>query len=195
MRQTETGGSHPARTTPHVRLRCPRGAQDWPLRFCAAEPAADDGLRHIAVARDAVSLTRRLGGAVERRRVPVAAYRGLAVVLLEPDGDGEGVALVLTHDDPTLDVVLHAAPDADDIVAEWRGWCAALGLPMLVPLAGGGYSPAAAMLGPLPVGTPAGRRGRRAALRHRRPSVFRRRSRGQPLAVRPRPGPRAAGEV
>ncbi len=133
MRQTEPGGSHPARTMPHVRLRtmpdvrlrCPLGAQDWPLRFCAAEPAADDGLRHIAIERGRVTLARTLGGRSERRSEPVSAYRGLAVVLLDPEGDGEGVALVLTHDDPALDVVLHAAPDADDIGAEWRGWCAA----------------------------------------------------------------------
>lgn len=177
--QTMPAGSSAA-CGPYVALARPSAAEGWPLRFDAADAGADDGRRQIEISRDEVVLRRRVAGVAMKAARPLNAYLGLAVALLDPEGWDDGVAIVLVHEDPALSVTLYSAPHIDDVVAEWRGWSAALGRPMLVTQADGCHRPATAMIGRLTLGEVRGRRARRGALKHRRPSVYRRRGAGRP---------------
>ncbi|WP_244412799.1 DUF6101 family protein [Ancylobacter novellus] len=167
---------------PYVALERPTGAEGWPLLFQSLDPGADDGVRLIALWPDAVALRRRVAGLPMKIERPLTDYGGLAVALLDPEGDDEGVAIVLVHADPVLSVTLYSAPHIDDVVAEWRGWSEALSLPMLVTEADGTRRPAYPMIGRLTVAAARARRPRRGPLKHRRPSVYRRRAAGRPLA-------------
>ncbi|TCK30009.1 hypothetical protein EV667_0094 [Ancylobacter aquaticus] len=164
----------------YVALVRPTVPEGWPLRFETPDPGADDRVRQVELGRHHVVLRRRVAGVPMRAARPLAAYQGLAVELLDPDGDSDGVAIVLAHEDPALSVTLYSAPHINDVVAEWRGWSEALGLPMLVSEADGSRRPAYAMIGRLTIGEVRGRRARRGALKHRRPSVYRRRGAGRP---------------
>lgn len=165
----------------YVALERPAAPQDWPLRFRSPDPGADDGQREIEIGRAAVVLRRRVAGVPMKAARPLRTYQGLAVELLDPEGEDDGVAIVLAHADPALCVTLYSAPHIDDVVAEWRFWSETLGLPMLVSAADGSRRPAYAMIGRLTVGDVRSRRARRGVLRHRRPSVYRRRGAGRPL--------------
>lgn len=157
----------------------------WPIVFQSIDPGAEDGVRRIELGRDHLVLRRRMAGSPMKLRLAYADYEGLAVALLDPDGDGEGVAIVLVHADPALSVTLYSAPHIDDVVAEWRFWSAELGVPMLLTEPDGTRRPAYPMIGRLSVGAVLGRRRRRGALKHRRPTVFRRRAAGRPVAGAP----------
>ncbi|WP_246252275.1 DUF6101 family protein [Ancylobacter pratisalsi] len=166
-----------------VTLDMPADPESWPVVFSSIDPSADGGTRRVELHRDHLVLRRRMAGIPMKVRLDLAAYEGLAVALLDPEGDGEGVAVVLLHADPSLSVTLYSAPHANDVVAEWRRWSAELGRPMLVSEADGSRSPAYPMIGRLTVAGVLARRRRRGALKDRRPSVFRRRAAGRPLAV------------
>ena len=170
QRMMEAQLRRPAALAPYVALARPATPEGWPLRFEAADDGADDGVRQIEIG---------VAGVAMKAARPLDAYRGLAVALLDPEGDDDGVVLVLVHEDPALSVTLYSAPHIDDVVAEWRGWSAALGRPMLVTLADGSHQPAYAMIGRLVIGEMRARRARRGALKHRRPSVYRRRGAGR----------------
>lgn len=166
---------------PYVCLERPRMPADWPLVFPSIDPAADQGVRRVELFPDHLVLRRRTAGVPMKLDLPLTAYQGLAVALLDPEGEDEGVAIVLVHADPALSVTLYSAPHIDDVVAEWRGWSAALGLPMLVTEADGTRRAAYEMIGRVSVGTPRLRRRGRGALKHRRPTMLRRRAAGRPL--------------
>lgn len=180
QRKMDVQTSPTAVTGAYMVLARPAAAEGWPLRFDTADAGADDGVRQVEIGLDRVVLRRRMAGVATMAARPLRAYLGLAVALLDPEGDGDGVAIVLVHEDPALSVTLYSAPHIDDVVAEWRGWSAALGRPMLMTLADGTHRPAHAMMGRLIVGEMRGRRARRGALKHRRPSVYRRRGAGRP---------------
>ncbi|WP_202911105.1 DUF6101 family protein [Ancylobacter sp. TS-1] len=172
--------ARPLRTTyPYVTLERPAG-EGWPLVFQTLDEGADDGVRLVELGLDRVVLRRRVAGVPMKAARPLRDYRGLAVALLDPEGEDEGVAIVLVHADSALSVTLYSAPHIDDVVAEWRGWAEALGLPMLVTEADGTHRPAYPQIGRLLVGEARGRRARRGALKHRRPSVYCRRAAGRP---------------
>ena len=68
-----------------------------------------------------------------KRTTDKTAFLGVAVRLLPADGSNPGdVTVSLEHHDPALSVPLYAAPDYDDVVAEWQMWARALGLHRLV---------------------------------------------------------------
>ncbi|MCK0206983.1 DUF6101 family protein [Starkeya koreensis] len=167
-------------TYPYVALERPAG-EGWPLVFQSLDEGADDGVRLVELGIERVVLRRRVAGVPMKATRPLRDYDGLAVALLDPEGEGEGVAIVLVHADSALSVTLYSAPHIDDVVAEWRGWSETLGLPMLVTEADGSRRPAYATLGRLVVGEARGRRPRRGPLKHRRPSVYRRRAAGRPF--------------
>ncbi len=171
----------PVATCPYVALERPAAPEAWPLVFQSLDPGADKGVRLIELGLDRVVLRRRVAGVPMKLDRPLADYEGLAVALLDPEGDDEGVAIVLVHADPALSVTLYSAPHIDDVVAEWRGWSETLGLPMLVTEADGTRRPAYARIGRLTVAETKARRPRRGPLKHRRPSVYRRRAAGSSL--------------
>ncbi|HSI41836.1 MAG TPA: DUF6101 family protein [Xanthobacteraceae bacterium] len=159
-----------------------------PVRYNEPDAGADGGWRAVELFADRVVLRRRRTGIAMTLHLPMAAFAGIGVTLAEPDGDGDGVVLHLVHADPALCVRLYAAPDTTEVVAQWRRWCAVLAVPMLAPDRHGVLRPAFGQLGRLAVCEPALRRRRRGGLKHRRPSVFRRRAAGRPLVVRPAEG-------
>lgn len=161
---------------PYVKLERPTGPEAWPLTFQSLDEGADNGVRLIQLGRRRLVLRRRVAGVPMKLDLALREYEGLAVALLDPEGEGEGVAIVLVHADPSLSVTLYSAPHIDEVVAEWRSWSEDLALPMLVTHADGTRSPAHAMIGELTVADPRGRRPRRGPLKHRRPSVYRRRA-------------------
>lgn len=181
-RQLRVEACPPVQSYAYVALARPADDSQWPIVFQSVDPAADGGARLIELHRDHLVLRRRMAGIAMKLRLEFSAYQGIAVALLDPSGDDEGVAIVLIHADPALSVTLYSAPHIDDVVAEWRRWSSDLGLPMLVTEPEGTLRAAYPMLGRLVVGASLVRRRRRGALKHRRPAVFLRRGAGRPVA-------------
>ncbi|MDF2996376.1 MAG: hypothetical protein K0R27_2013 [Xanthobacteraceae bacterium] len=177
-RHSAVDGSHPVQPDPYVRIERPHAADAWPVRFHDRDDGTDAGLRAVELHPDHIVLRRRVAGIPMKLSLRVSAWQGVAVRLL--DEEGEGVALVLAHADPSLEILLYSAPTPDDVVAEWRGWSALLGLPMLVTRLDGTIEAAYPMLGRLIVARTIPRRRRRGALKHRRPTIFMRRAATRP---------------
>ena len=181
QRQLRVEACPPIQSTCYVALARPVDESEWPIMFQSIDSAADGGARLIELHRDHLVLRRRMAGIAMKLRLEFSAYQGIAVALLDPDGDDDGVAVVLIHADAGLSVTLYSAPHIDDVVAEWRRWSSELGLPMLVTEPEGTLRAAYPMIGRLVVGTSLKRRNRRGVLKHRRPAVFRRRGAGRPV--------------
>jgi hypothetical protein len=151
-----------------------------PVRFEAADEAADERLCVVDLHRERVVLRRSVRGMRMALNMPVAAYKGVAIRL---SGDKEAkpsvISVVLEHTDPALSLPLFSAAEADDIVAEWQSWGRVLGLPLLVAEGDGKLREPFARIGALRVETPALRRRRRSAVARRRPSRLLRRRAGK----------------
>ena len=104
-----------------------------PVRFAAADEAADERLRIVDLHRERVVFRRAVRGMRMTLSLPVNSFRGVAIRLL-PDADKipSAIAVVLEHGDPALSLPLFAASGSDDILAEWQSWGRVLGLPLLV---------------------------------------------------------------
>lgn len=170
----------PVPTYPYVSLGQRGEGSQWPITFQSIDPSADAGVRLVELHNDHIVLRRRLAGIPMKVSLDLSRYEGVAVALLDPEGEDDGVAVVLVHADPALSVTLYSAPHIDDVVAEWRRWSEDLGLPMLVTDEDGTRRAAYPMIGRLVVGESRARRRRRSVLKYRRPSVFKRRSFGRP---------------
>lgn len=154
-----------------------------PVRFEAADEAADERLRVVDLHRECVVLRRSVGGMRMALNMPVTAYRGVAIRLYgDVGGLPTSIAVVLEHADPALSLPLFTSPGTDDIVAEWQSWGRVLGLPLLVAERDGSLREPFARLGALRVEPPTWRRRRRSAIARRRPSRLLRRRAGK-LAV------------
>lgn len=173
-------GSLPVQPDPYVRIERPSAPGAWPVRFRDRDDGSDAGVRAVELHPDHIVLRRHVAGIPMRLNLRLASYQGVAVRLLDEESESEGVTLVLAHADPSLEVTLFAAPTPDDVVAEWRGWAGALGLPMLVTKLDGTIEAAYPMLGRLVIGRTIPRRRRRGALKHRRPTIFMRRAATRP---------------
>jgi hypothetical protein len=173
-------GSLPVQPDRYVRIERPFASGEWPVRFRDRDDGSDAGVRAVELHPDHIVLRRHVAGIPMRLSLRLASYQGVAVRLLDEESEGEGVTLVLAHADPSLEVTLFAAPTPDDVVAEWRGWAGALGLPMLVTKLDGTIEAAYPMLGRLVVARTIPRRRRRGALKHRRPTIFMRRAATRP---------------
>jgi Family of unknown function (DUF6101) len=154
-----------------------------PVRFEAADAAADERLRIVDLHRERVVLRRSVAGMRMALNLPVAAFRGVAIRLFGDAGSGRGdsaptsIAVVLEHQDPALSLPLYASPETDDIVAEWQAWGRVLGLPLLVAESDGTFREPFARLGAVRIEAPTCRRRRRTAIARRHPSrLLRRRS-------------------
>jgi Family of unknown function (DUF6101) len=128
-RQTTTSRVAPAGSGRDERLD-PFGL---PLQFELAERAGDECMRLVELRRERVVLRRVSRGIKMALNLPVAAYLGVAIRLEPAAGTtAAAVALVLEHPDPAFSLTLYRAADGTDIVAEWRAWGRALGVPLLV---------------------------------------------------------------
>ncbi len=148
-----------------------------PVRFTAADEAADERLRVVDLHRERVVLRRSVRGIRMALNLPVAAYRGVAIRLFfaETANAPSSIAVVLEHGDPSLSLPLFAAAESDDIVAEWQSWGRVLGLPLLVAESDGSLREPFARLGALRIEAPTWRRRRRSAIARRRPRRLMRR--------------------
>lgn len=155
-----------------------------PLRFDVADRAGDERMRLVELHRERVVLRRASRGVKTALNLPVAAYLGVAIRMEPPTERTAGaVALVLEHPDPTFSLTLYRAADGADIVAEWRAWGRALGVPLLVTEADGRLREPFERVGAVRVGRAISRRRRRSARKARRPTLPLRRR--QPLGSPP----------
>src|ERR1044071_7860384 len=98
-----------------------------PVRFSAADAAADGRSREVELTRDRVVVRRAVAGIRMAVNMPISAYRGVAIRT-----SAEGASVILEHHDPSLALELYAAPDGDEVAAEWRTWGEVLGVPLLI---------------------------------------------------------------
>lgn len=117
------GSSRPTRLDPF----------SLPVRFEAADEAADERLCIIDLHRERLLRRRCVRGMPMALNLPLSAFRGIAIRLSgKPDESPSSIAIVLEHGDPALSLPLFSSPEIDDIVEEWQSWGRALGLPLLV---------------------------------------------------------------
>jgi hypothetical protein len=173
-RQTELGG-HSAGSSRALRL----DPLALPVRFTASDAAADERVRHVELHSERVILRRAVQGMRIALNVPVQAFLGVSIRLTpEQDETPAGVAVFLEHRDPALSIELYAAPNSDDVVAEWQLWSRVLGLQCLVAGSDGKFAPPFPMLGAVRCKAPSQRRRRRSAVARRRPRFLARRRAG-----------------
>jgi Family of unknown function (DUF6101) len=158
-----------------------------PVRFEAADEAADERRRVVDLHRERVVVRRSVRGMRMALNLPVAAFRGIAIRLIgETDEAPNAIAIVLEHGDPALSLPLFCSNATDDVMAEWQSWGRVLGLRLLVAECDGGLREPFARLGALRVEAPTRRRRRRLAIARRRPTLQLRR-RAARAAQPPRP--------
>ena len=163
---------------------CPQRLDPFslPVRFEAADEAADERRRVVDLHRERVVLRRSVRGMRMALNMPVTAFRGVAIRLfgVSPGNSAPtSIAVVLEHQDPALSLPLFSSPEADDIVAEWQSWGRVLGLPLLVAEGDGSLREPFARMGALRIETPTWRRRRRTTIARRRPSRLLRRRPGK----------------
>jgi hypothetical protein len=136
---------------------------------------AEDGMQHVALGREVVTVGRRIAGLATTVNIPTQSFRGVA---LQAARDGS-FAITLLHVDPALSVLLSHAPDDADIIAVWRRFGQVTGLALLVEDADGRLQ---AMTEERPWPPKPRRRG--SPLRARRPRFLARRATGRPAGLR-----------
>ena len=105
-------------------------SQNPVAHMVAADPRADGGQRRITLCADMVGIDRSLSGVRMKLALPVRAYRGVSLSVIE-GGQGAFYRLALDHADPELQVTLAEGRDPESLVPEWRGWAKFFGLPRL----------------------------------------------------------------
>ena len=150
-----------------------------PVRFEAADDAADEHRRVIDLHRERVVVRRSVRGMRMALNLPVAAFRGVAIRLTGKENAPTAIAVVLEHGDPALSLPLFSSSASDDIVAEWQSWGRVLGLPLLVAERDGSLREPFARLGAVRIEAPTWRRRRRSAIARRRPTILLRRQPGK----------------
>ena len=141
-----------------------------PVRFSATDAAADGRSREVELTRERVVVRRAVAGIRMAVNMPISAYRGVAIRT-----SAEGASVVLEHRDPSLALELYAAPDGDEVAAEWRTWGEVLGVPLLVTDEAGAAEEVFPRVGAVKVCEPFWRRRRHNAIKRRRPSILMRR--------------------
>jgi hypothetical protein len=151
-----------------------------PVRFEAADDAADERRRVVDLHRERVVVRRSVRGMRMALNMPVTAFRGVSIRLSGEAGKiPTAIAVVLEHGDPSLSLPLFCSTGPDDVVAEWQSWGRVLGLPLLVTERDGSLREPFARLGAVRIETPTWRRRRRSAIARRRPSAPLRRRPGK----------------
>jgi hypothetical protein len=175
-RTSPAGSGHAVRLDPF----------DLPVQFETADAGADERSRTVELSRERVVVRRAVAGMRMAINLPVSAFRGVAIRLVQDEvGESVAIAVVLEHGDPALSLALFASADGEETVAEWQSWGRVLGLPLLIAERDGTLREPFARIGAVRVGAPAPRRRRRSAIKRRRPSILMRRKTARvPLAVR-----------
>jgi len=169
---SRTGALRASATAPAQRL----DPFSLPVRFAAADEAADERLCIVDLHRERVVLRRSVRGMRMAVNLPVAAYRGVAIRLSGDTGKPlRTISVVLEHPDPALSLTLFCSSEADEIVAEWQSWSRVLGLPLLIRENDGTLREPCPRIGGLRIAAPTWRRRRRSAVAGRRPSRLLRR--------------------
>ena len=150
-----------------------------PVRFSASDAVADGRVRDVELHRERVVVRRSLHGMRMALNMPVTAFAGISL-RLESDDDGDVLAVVLEHADPSLTLPLFLTSQADEAVAEWRAWSEVLDVPLLLAEPGEGAANARlGQIGQIHIERPRPRRRRRSALKNRRPAILLRRGFGK----------------
>ena len=117
----------------------------------ADDPRADGGQRRVTLGADTVRIDRSLAGVRMKLALPVRAYRGVSLAVIE-GAKGTFYRLALDHADPDLRVTLAEARDPEALVPEWRGWAKYFRLPRLAQGAGEFFVAIEGRLGELVLG-------------------------------------------
>jgi hypothetical protein len=89
--------------------------------------------RRVALSPQYVAIERRVVGIAMHVNVPTVSYRGVVLRAMQADGaTGGGYEIILSHDERSLEVRLHATEDDSDVIALWRSYGARLALPLLL---------------------------------------------------------------
>jgi hypothetical protein len=141
-----------------------------PLACIVAEdPRADGGQRRVTLGADTIGIDRSLSGVRMKLALPVRAYRGVSLSVIE-GAQGAVYRLALDHADPELGVTLAESRDPEALVAEWRGWAKYFRLPRLAQGMGAFWVALDGRLGDLVLG-PVQPRKRGWPLKHRRSRI------------------------
>jgi hypothetical protein len=171
----------PCRAAPQTERTVRLDPAHLPVRFAAPDATADGGERRITLDRSEVLVARHIGRTSMKLKLPMESFRGVAVRVLPSIVEGyDRVAIVLAHRDRALDVTLYEADHDADVVAEWRSWAHALGLPLLIEDFEGRLTEPYNRVGQLVLGMPRARR--RRSFLARRPRFLMRRKGGGSLA-------------
>lgn len=138
-------------------------------RIVAADPRADGGQRQIFIAADEIAIDRRVAGVRMRLALPIRAFRGVSLALLQ-GARGSFYRVALDHSDPDLRVTLAESPNESDIAPEWRAWAQFFQLPRLTVSPGGNLVLLDRRLGALALGAVQPRK-RGWPLKHRRSRI------------------------
>lgn len=139
-----------------------------PVRYKATDERADNRSRIVEIDHDKVLLRRSVNGIEMRLRIPLEAFSGVAVRVLDWES-ADVVAITLEHPDPALTIALYRARGFEDSAAEWQSWGRVLGLPLLIEDIDGTLRRPVEMIGALMRGKMTVRRRRKTPLRKRRP--------------------------
>ena len=96
------------------------------------DPRADGGQRDVTLTAHQVTIGRRVHGVRMKIRVPMAAYRGVALGLDTTLGGRLCYKVGLRHHDGDLDVLLIETFDEAEAMNMWRAWAQHLSLAMIV---------------------------------------------------------------
>ncbi|MGO9942203.1 MAG: DUF6101 family protein [Rhodoblastus sp.] len=96
----------------------------------ARDPRADGGQRQISIAADAIAIDRRVAGVRMRLALPIRAFRGVSLAMVE-NAHGCFYRVTLDHRDPDLTVTLAEARSENEIAPEWKAWAQFFQLPRL----------------------------------------------------------------
>ncbi|MEJ2624702.1 MAG: DUF6101 family protein [Pseudolabrys sp.] len=155
-----------------------------PVRFAASDTVADERVREIELHRERVVVRRSVAGVRMAINLPLTAFAGVGLEVRTNEA-GAHCAVVLAHKDPGLVLPLFLSREADDAMAEWRSWAAALGLPLLLHDEEAGWRDAVARMGRVRISQIRPRRRRRNALKQRRPQLLMHRQPGRVEASTP----------
>jgi hypothetical protein len=142
------------------------------FEIACADSRAEGGVRHVALSGDTVSIERRVVGIAMNINVPTNSYRGVVLAAARAEDGGTGrFHIRLSHEDRSLEVMLHDTADDSDVIALWRAYGERLSLPLLVEDAEGRLQPVERLAGH-------GVRRQGSAVRGRRPRFLVRRQPG-----------------